>query len=64
MRAFLTEQNYQEALAKGSHNPDLKYKASNHKKTKMQRKNIMYFTPLVCLSVEIKVGKRFLETFS
>ena len=56
------KQHYQEALAKGWHKHELKYYAGNDKKTK--RKNILYFTPSFCLSVETKIGKRFLKIVS
>ena len=63
MSAFLTE-HYQEALVKGGEKYDLKYNAGKDKKTKRKSKNILYFTPPFCLSVETKTSKRFLEIVS
>ena len=51
--------HYQEALSKGYHKHDLKYNASNDRKTKKKRKNNLYFTSPFCLSVETKIDKRF-----
>ena len=58
------KQHYQEALAKGGHKHELNYNTGNGNKTKRKRKNILYFTPPFCLSVETKIGKRFLEIVS
>jgi len=58
------KEHYQEALTKGGHKHELKYSTGNEKNTRRKRKNILYFTPPFCLSVETKIGKRFLEIVS
>ena len=57
------KQPYQEALAKGGHKDELKYDTGNDKKTK-KKENSSYFTQPFCLSVETKIGKRFLQIVS
>ena len=54
---------YQDALKKGGHQHVLSYQPENEKKKnkKRKRKNIIFFNPPYCKSVETRIGKCFLD---
>ena len=58
------KEHYQEALIKGGHKHELVFNAEKSKGNKRKRKNILYFTPPFCITVETNIGKRFLEIVS
>ena len=51
------KEHYHKALIKGSHKHELVFNSENSSGNKRKRKNILYFTPPFCTTVETKISK-------